>query len=299
MDKSLKSLDWSLIQSFVAVAETGSLSAAARETRQSQPTVGRHIKTIEHQLDVLLFTRIPRGLELTEAGEKLLAPAKQMALAASQFTLTAGGQSSTIKGVVRITASTFVSHHILPDIIAEIRNLEPEIQLEIVPSDTTENLLFREADIALRMYRPKQLDMISKHICDIDIGLYASHEYIDKYGVPETIHDLEGHTFVGMDRSEFLIRSLREYGMVVNRDFFSVRCDDQVVFWELVRAGCGIGACQRNIADKDTKVVEILKGLLLKPLQVWLTAHQDLRSSPRIRRVYDLLEQGMCRAVKG
>jgi DNA-binding transcriptional LysR family regulator len=150
--------DWTLLQSFAAVAKHGSLSAAARSLGASQPTLGRHIKTLEESLGAPLFTRIARGLEPTELGLELLEEAGRMEAAAARMSLIAEGRSTELRGTVRLTASVYVSHFILPQIIANIRRLEPQIEIELAPSDTTENLIFREADIALRMYRPEQLD---------------------------------------------------------------------------------------------------------------------------------------------
>src|SRR5690606_5859110 len=143
-------IDWTLYQSFLAVAEEGSLSAAARRLGQSQPTLGRHIRALEQGLRAELFRRVPRGLELTEAGALLVGPARAMAENAARLARIADGRQETLSGTVRLTASTVVAHYLLPRVLAELRQSEPEIQIEIVATDTTENLLFREADIALR-----------------------------------------------------------------------------------------------------------------------------------------------------
>ena len=143
MGKSPNGLDWTLIQSFAAVAAAGSLTGAARKLGQSQPTIGRHIKAAESTLGVELFRRVPRGLEPTVAGLELLGLARDMEEAAARLRLVAAGQAEDLHGTVRITASVVVSHFILPQIIAEMRTSLPQVQIELVPSDTTENLIFR------------------------------------------------------------------------------------------------------------------------------------------------------------
>lgn len=293
MAKDLHTLDWTLVQTFIAVAEEGSLSAAARQLGITQPSVGRQVKNIEENLDVTLFRRVHRGLELTETGAELLGPAREMQAAAAKFRLAAEGHSETLSGTVRITASTVVSHYTLPAILAKIRRKEPEIQLEIVPSDTTENLLFREADIAIRMYRPTQLDVITKHICDLETALYASKSYINRHGKPQTIEEMVTHDLIGFDRSELIINVMQGMGINVDREFFPLRTDSQVLYWELVRAGCGIGAAQRVIGDNDPKVEQVFDAIDLPTLPVWLTAPEVLRGNPRIRRVFDLLAVGL------
>ena len=159
----MASPDWTLYRSYLAVAETGSLSAAARRLNLSQPTLGRPIADLEAALSTSLFTRIPQGLRLTDAGTLLLPAARQMRDAAAHIALLAAGRSETLTGTVRLTASRVVSHYLLPPILADLRHKEPGIDIELVPSDSTENLLFREADITLRMYRPTQLDTVTRH----------------------------------------------------------------------------------------------------------------------------------------
>ena len=284
--------DWTLIRSFLAVAEAGSLSAAARATGISQPTLGRHIQTIEAQLQVPLFTRTAQGQALTEAGQALLPSARTMQAAAADLALTAKGQSGGMEGTVRITASRVVSHVILPRVLARLRQAEPGIQIDLVPSDTTENLLFGEADIALRMYRPTQADLVARHIGDLPLGLYAAKDYLDRKGRPTTPEDLMQHDFIGQDRMDQIIRVMRTLGMEVGRSFFPVRCDDPLTYVELIRAGCGLGGILRAVGDADPTLERIDVIPDLPSLPVWLTAAPRLRQSPRLRRVWDALAQG-------
>ena len=293
MDKTLASLDWSLIQSFLAVAETGSLSGAARQLNASQPTLGRHIKTLEDTLKVELFQRHARGFELTPLGHEVLTYAKNMAQAMAGLSLVAAGGETRLAGDVRIATSVFMAHHVLPGIIAEIRRTEPDIQIDLVPSDSSENLLFREADIAVRMYRPEQLDMVTRHLGDITLGMFASRDYINRKGAPRDADDLRHHDMVGYDSNDDILREMRAMGIPASRDWFAVRCDNQSAYWELLRAGCGLGFCQRNIALQDPQMVEVPVDFPLPNLPVWLTAHEALRHTPRVARVWELLDQGL------
>lgn len=285
--------DWSLIQSFLAVAESGSLSAAARQSGHSQPTLGRHISTLEQSLGTSLFDRHARGLSLSDSGATMLPMARQMRAAMNQITLTAAGQSQALDGTVRITASVFASHHLLPPILAHIRTEEPAIRLDLVPSDTTENLLFREADIAVRMYRPTQLDIVTRHITDLKLGVFAARSYLARAGRPKILKEILDHHLVGYDRNDLIIHTMNAMGWTILRDDFVVRCDNQVTYWELVRAGCGIGFGQASVGRDDPLVEELALDLALPPLPVWLAAHQAMRHTPRIRRVWDLLADGL------
>lgn len=285
----MDALDWTLTRSFLAVAESGSLSAAARLLNLSQPTLGRHIAELEEALDLTLFHRRARGLVPTGAAKALLPHARAMRDAAAGMSLAAAGKSESLAGTVRITASRVVSHHLLPQMLATLRRAEPEIQIELVPSDDTENLLFREADIAVRMYRPTQLDVITSHLCDMPIGLYAAQSYLETHPAPDSLDALMSHDFVGFDKSDLMLRLMRGLGFEAKREDFPLRCDDQIVYWNLVRAGLGIGGMQTLIADADPAVTRIARFVPLPPLPVWLTAPQALRHSPRIRRVFDHL----------
>ncbi|MFN4099806.1 MAG: LysR family transcriptional regulator [Pararhodobacter sp.] len=295
---NLPSLDWSLVQAFLAVAETGSLSAAARALGRSQPTLGRQIRTLEEQLGADLFQRQPRGLVLTETGTALIAPAQAMRAAASTMTLTAAGREERLEGSVRITASVAVSTFHLPKILAHIRQAEPRIALELVPSDRSSNLLYREADIAIRMYRPTQQDLVTRHLGDTAIAAFASRGYIARRGVPTTETELRAHDLIGQDRETQLIEGMQALGFPATRDWFALRCDDVAANWQLVSAGCGIGFLQRSIGLRDPQLVEIDFGVPLPPLPVWLTAHEAMRRTPRIRRIWDLLAKALGPAMQ-
>ena len=294
MDKDLSHLDWTLLQSFSAVVEAGSLSGAARKLGQSQPTIGRHIKVLEAALGVDLFTRAPRGLLPTTAGLEIAEMTRDMQNAATRLRLIADGKAGDLSGTVRITASVVTSHFILPEIVAEMRQAMPEIQIDLVPSDTTENLIFREADIAVRMYRPTQLDVITKHVCDQPTAVYAAKSYLDRVGRPKTLEDAACLDFVGFDKSDIIIRVMADLGIKATRDFFAVRCDQQAVYWELVRAGCGLGGAQTIIGDTDPTVERILGDQMqLQALPIWLTAPQALHTNPRIRAVWNYLSEAL------
>lgn len=296
MDR-LAAIDWSLVQAFLAVAEGGSLSAAARALDRSQPTLGRQIRALETQLGAELFHRQPRGLDLTETGTALLAPAQAMRAAAGAMALAAAGREQRLEGSVRITASVAVSVFHLPAILTAIRQAEPRIALELVPSDRTSNLMYREADIAIRMYRPTQPDLVTRHLGDTAIGAFAARAYVARRGLPRGLADLAGHDFIGQDRETQLIDGMRALGLPATRDSFVLRCDDVAVTWQLIRAGAGIGFIQRSLGQRDPALAEVDLGVPLPVLPVWLTAHEAMRRTPRIRRVWDLLAQALVLAM--
>ncbi|MBW6507509.1 MAG: LysR family transcriptional regulator [Rhodobacteraceae bacterium] len=285
--------DWTLLRSLLSVYETGSLSAAARSLGLSQPTLGRHIRALEVGLGQPLFTRAADGLRPTEAAASLVPHARAMREAAAKLALVAAAQRQGLAGEVRISASRIVAHHLLPPIIAGLRSEHPEIEITLVASDTSENLMFREADIALRMYRPTEPELVTRHLADLPMGLYAARAYLDRAGRPETMDDLMRLQWVGFDRSELILRWMQGLGVTGTRGFFATRCDDQLVYWNLVRAGCGVGGMQARVGDADPTVERIAPFVALPGLPVWLTVAEPLRASPRVRLVIKALAEGL------
>jgi len=283
-------LDWSLIPAFLATARTGSLSGAARELGLSQPTVGRYIADLETSLGVRLFDRTSAGLRITEIGLSLVENAEAMHERAESLRRIAEGRAEAIEGSVRLTASEMVAVYILPEMLAALHLEEPRIRVDMVASMTTENLLLREADIALRMFRPEQNDVITRHVGDMTIGMFAHPDYLARRGVPRTIADLAGHSVIGFDRIDVIIRGFRQVGFEIDRDFFAYRCDSQAAGWEMAKAGFGItfGPTVLGARDGLERVALAIDREVLT-LPIWLTAHSDLRYSRRIRFVYDFL----------
>jgi DNA-binding transcriptional LysR family regulator len=291
-------IDWSYLQSFVAVAEHGSLSAAAEAQGGSQPTLSRHIAHLEQMVGTRLFDRTKAGMSLTETGAEMLVHAREMANAAARLSMRGQSHDQEIAGTVRVTASQIVATYLLPDLLAQLHEAHPQIEVEVVASDTTNNLLRREADIAIRMYRPTQEDVISQHLGDLELGAFAAHSYIARKGEPRGAQDLLHHDVIGYDRSTLIIDGLRAFGLNVTRDFFKFRSDDQVVCWQMVRAGFGIGFNQVHIGAADPGLSRLFTNEVIGQMPVWLTAHPEVRQTPRIRKVYDHLRDHLGKLLK-
>ena len=207
--------------------------------------------------------------------------------------LAAEGRAEAIAGTIRVTASEIVAAYILPEIFTALRRAEPEIEIELVASDRTENLLRREADIAVRMYRPTQTEVFTRKVGDLRLGMFAADAYIARRGAPRSFEDLRDHEFVGYDRSDQIIQGFRAAGLQVGRGFFSFRCDNQIVCWRMVVAGYGIGFNQIDIGEAEPGVTRLAVDARLPSLPVWLTAHSELKTSLRVRRVFDFLADGL------
>jgi DNA-binding transcriptional LysR family regulator len=285
--------DWALWRSFAAVVREGSLSAAARTLTVSQPTVGRHIETLEQDLGVTLFERTLSGLKANDTALRLFEPVEAARSALAEAAIRAEGAQPDPGGTVRITASTMVSNYVLPALLKPIRETYPAIALETVPSDSAENLLLREADIAIRMFRPTQLELVTRKLGEIPIVCCAHESYLQHHGAPEAVTDLYDHDLIGFDRSDLLVRTARNMGYDLKRDHFRLRTDSQTHMWELVRAGLGIGFGQAQLVRDTPGMRALLPGMTIPPLEVWLTSHRELFTSHRIRAIYDALADGL------
>jgi DNA-binding transcriptional LysR family regulator len=284
--------DWSLYRSFLSVLRTGSLSAAARDDGLTQPTVGRHIDTLEKALGVALFTRSQQGLTATDAAVELRPYAESLEATAAALVRAAVGRAGT-RGTVRITASEIVGAEVLPPILTELHAGHPEITLELVLSNRTEDLLQREADIAVRMVRPTQQALTARFIGNIELGLHARREYLDRRGVPASIADLRRHALIGFDHENAFIRSVRAQGFPVERSMFTLRSDSDLAQLAALRAGFGIGVCQVGLARREPELVRVMAKSFSFNLEVWIVMHSDLRTSARCRVVADALASGL------
>lgn len=289
----LNELDWNLIPAFLATAETGSLSGAARRLGVSQPTVGRHIAELESALGVRLFDRTAQGLRITEIGVALLDNAGAMREQADGLRRLAESRAEAVHGTVRLTASEMAATYVLPRILSDLHEIEPRIEIELIASMTAENLLLREADIAVRMFRPEQNDVITRHVNTLQLGVFAHRDYIARRGLLTELSDITGHSVIGYDREDLMIRGFRRAGFEVDREFFCFRSDCQTAAWEMVKAGFGIGIGPVFLAQKDPDLVHLFPDAEFEGLSlpIWLTAHRDLHNSRRIRLVYDFLAE--------
>ncbi|MFK5978844.1 MAG: LysR family transcriptional regulator [Rhizobiaceae bacterium] len=295
MDRRSIKFDWNRARAFLVTAEEGSLSAAARALGMAQPTLGRQVSALEEELGVVLFERVGRGLTLTPSGLELLDHVRAMGEAASAVSLTSFGQSQIIEGKVSIAASDTYAAVMLPPIIAKLRQLEPGIQIEIVTSNAPSDLRRREADIAIRNFRPTEPDLIAKKIKDIPARLYATPKYIEHIGNPTLPYDLREADFISIDGSGAFMDGLNMLGLNLTQKNFPVLTENYLVMWELVKHGVGIGILDGNIGDIEPLVQRVLPDLEPLVFPIWLVAHRELSTSRRIRMVFDLLAEELAR----
>ncbi|WP_372885257.1 LysR family transcriptional regulator [Shimia sp.] len=289
MISSAEQADWAKIRAFLATAETGSLSAAARRLGITQPTVGRQVAALEQELGVLLFERLGKALHLTQPGAELLEHARRMGEAAGRISLLASGLSQSIEGKVRITASDVMSAYGLAPFLRRVRDQAPKLEIEIVASDDVQDILRREADIAIRHLRPDQPDLIARFLRDSTGHYYASQDYLERRGTPQHITDLGAHDFISFGDTDRMLEYLLPLGLPLTRDNFRIGSSNGVAAWQYARQGFGIGIMDDRIAAGFSEMVKVLPKQAPFSYPVWLATHRELHTSRRIRLVWDLL----------
>lgn len=284
---------WDYYRTFLMVLKEGSLSAAARELGLTQPTVGRHVDAMEEMLGFPLFTRSPQGLLPTDAARALQPYAETLAATSAALLRAASGQQNTVSGTVRISASEVIGIEVLPPILAELHAQYPDLTIELSASDAIEDILRQEADIAVRMAVPSQDALVALHIGAVPLGFHAHRRYLDRRGIPETLADLSRHSLIGYDRETAAIRAIIARSPDLPEVRFALKADSNLAQLAAIRAGFGIGICQNALAARDPDILPVLADDFAMKLETWLVMHENLKTAPRCRVVFDALAKGL------
>lgn len=286
-------MDWRALQDVVTVAETGSLSAAARRLNVSQPTVGRRIEQLEEQLGTLLFNRTARGLVLTKVGEGILSHARQMEEGALAIERIATGANQELQGNVRVSLIEDLGIQWLPNKLDKFYVEFPQLSIEVNIDNRNVNLLRREADIAIRLARPEQADLICRKVGMLYFGLYASQSYLDEHGTPEHRRDLKDHFHVGFDEEMGRSPNIKKLESFFDTVRIRHRSNSHIEMMEATRAGLGCAALCCCIADPHPDLRRVLIKEINYGREIWLVTHAEINSSARIRAVFDFLGKAL------
>ncbi|MFD1341921.1 LysR family transcriptional regulator [Litorisediminicola beolgyonensis] len=293
MNWSAMDFDWNQVRAFLATVEEGSLSAAARALGLTQPTLGRQVSGLEARLGVTLFERVGRGLQLTEAGRELAEHVREMGEAATRLSLAASGQATAVEGRVTITASEIYSAYLLPRILRTCRERYPKIEITVLASNSLADLRRRDADIAVRNTAPTDPDLIARRLGD-DLGsFYARRDWLDARPPAQSPSDFSGAVFIGLSDLDQQLSYLNQMGFGLTLRNFEVVSGNHLVHWELARAGVGIGAVPLSVGDRDPEMARILPNLEPMSFPIWLVAPMELKTSRRVRAVWDCLAEGL------
>ncbi|MDQ0454538.1 DNA-binding transcriptional LysR family regulator [Rhizobium paknamense] len=292
-------MSWDHYRSFLAVLQSGSLSAAARALGLTQPTLGRHIEALEANIGAPLFLRSVQGLLPTATALAMRPLAESMETSSRSLSRLATASQTNVEGVVRISASDVMAVEVLPPILSRLQTAHPGLHVELSVSDRVEDLLQQEADIAVRMVAPRQKALVSRAIGALDIGFYAHRRYLDQNGRPENLEDLRQHRLIGYDRPLPYIRAILEARPDLAALTFAFRADSNLAQLAAIRSGLGIGMCQAGIARRDDTLEEVLSGQLHLTLPTYVVMHENLKTHPPCRATFDALVAGLLRYRAG
>ena len=288
---------WDLYRSLHAVLREGSLSGAARALGLTQPTIGRHVDALEAALGRRLFLRSQRGLVATEAARQLLPYLEALAATSAALRRAVAATEGSVGGTVRITASEIVGVERLPPILAALRRRHPGLELELALSNEVEDLLRRDADIAVRMVAPAQEALVARRVGSAELGLFAHAGYLAGRTPPARVGDLAAHDLIGFDRETPALRAFLAGYPWLAAATFAFRAGSDLAQLAAVRAGVGIGVCQVGIAARDPALVRVLPADFAPGLPTWVVMHEDLRATPRVRAAFDLLAEHLARQL--
>jgi len=234
----------------------------------------------------------------TDLALELVPHAQAMASATAALHRAATAGEGQTRGVVRVTASEVVGVEVLPPILAAFRKEQPEVVIELVVSNQSQDLLRKDADIAIRMVRPTQQALVTRHVGRIELGLFAHKRYLRSHGRPTSLDDLRHHSVIGFDREPPYVRSLRPKDQPYSRELFALRTDNDLAALAAIRAGYGIGICQVALAARDAHLVRLLPESLTLPLEAWVVMHEDLRRNLAVRKLFDHLAAALIAYAK-
>lgn len=293
MDWKAVNFDWNHARAFLVTAEEGSLTAAAQALGTTQPTLGRQVAALEEELNVVLFDRAGGRLVLTPGGKALLTFVEAMGESALHVSRVADSHATGLRGKVSISVSEVYAAFLLPPILQRLRQEEPEIEVEIIAENGVSDLGRREADIAVRNFRPEEPELIARRIRDDRGRLYATAHYLESIGNPVAPQEFSAASFIGFADPAIILEWLNGTGMKLDARNMPLMTRSYLVHWSMVKQGLGIGIMPEGIGDADPAVVRACPGMPPFEFPIWLVSHRELRHSRRIRAVFDHLAEGL------
>jgi len=288
-------LDWDDLRFFLAIARHGSLTAAARDLRVAQSTVGRRLSSLEASLGVRLLHRTPEGYTLTLAGQDVLNQAERVEVEALGVERSVGGRDGRLEGVLRVTCTETIAAHVLAPCFAALQGLHPGILVELMPNPHVISLSMREADIAVRLVRSEQHDLVVRRIGQIAFGLYASPAYLEHHGAPDFEAGCPGHRLMTLLDDVEIDPQAQWLSDLATRANLGMQTSSHEALLSAARSGGGLACLARFRADPDPGLRRLETPLPPPVTEIWLAVHKDSRGTPRVRVALSAIAE----AVKG
>lgn len=284
----MSGLEWESQRVFLAVLRSGSLSGAARLLGIAQATARRRLDGLEQSLGLSLFTRTPNGLIPTPSAHRLIEHVESMDIAARAFSRMASGETDVDRGTVRLASSDLLGVEVLPGLLRDFHHHHPELRLELSIEDAVEDIARQQSDIAVRLLRPQEADVVTRRVGALQVGIFASTGCLQRYGEPASLEDVRQGPLIGPDRRSADLRRLVEAGLCEADQHFAIASDNHLAQLAALRAGLGFGLCPTCVADAH-QLVRVLPDDFGFKVDVWIAMHGGLRRTRRIARVFDWL----------
>ncbi|MGE0004833.1 MAG: LysR family transcriptional regulator [Parvibaculaceae bacterium] len=274
--------DWEDIRHFLAVAESGTLSGAARKLKVDHATVSRRLAALEAALDVRLVDRLPRSCRLTSIGKEVLQRAIEMESAADGISRLAKAAYAPLAGRVTLSAPPVLVAHLFAGHLARFRADYPDIRLSLPAQSRRISLSRREADVAVRLVRPDEAGNVARKIGRMPFGLYANRSYAHLRAPGRWQFIAFDQTYADMPQQRWLL------GIAGDRP---IACELNHISEHLsaVRAGIGIAGLPCFLGDGEDDLVRIREAIPSFSRDIWLVVHRDLRKAPAVRAVMDFV----------
>jgi DNA-binding transcriptional LysR family regulator len=289
----MNNIDWDGFRYFVAAAETGSLSAAAKRLKSNQPTVGRYIDSLESALGVKLFQRHMKGLTLTLEGARVLEQSRQVQSSIGGILRTIQGEESDSASTVRIALPEGLCMEMLIPALPEFYRHHPNISLVLEVSASAADLARGAADIAIRLFRPTEADLVVKRLGAMRMGVYASAGYCSNHGIPSIPAELRQHRTIAYGER---LSSLPENRWLTEHSdpaLCILRSDNTTVRLKATAEGLGVSVQPEIFSRTNQQLVRLLEGTAIPGHEVWLACHQDIRHTARIRAVAEFISSSL------
>lgn len=287
-------LDWDDLRTFLAIARTGTLSAAARQLHVSQPTMGRRLEALHARLGARLLERTPSGFRLTTAGERVMGAVERMEAEALAVERTVTGQDVRLEGNVRVTSIGSFGSRLLTPLFGTLRARHPGISVELAVDARSLSLARREADIAVRLARFEGHEIVSRRVSDVAFGLFASEAYLERHGTPDLAAGSPGHLIVTVQDDQVALPESAWLAEAGREGRVSLRSNSRAVQLQAALAGLGLVCLPRILGDGVPGLARVPDAAHAPPLrELWIGLHRDTRHSPRIRAVFDHLAEGL------
>ncbi|HTJ41686.1 MAG TPA: LysR family transcriptional regulator [Kofleriaceae bacterium] len=285
-------IDWDDLRVLLAIHRTGSLAGAGATLDINPTTVGRRLSALEERAETRLFDRTPDGYVLTAAGRDILPRAERMEAEALGVERELAGADARLTGVVRVTVTEMLATRFVAQYLQRFADRYPDITLDLWCTNAVVNLSRREADVALRLARPREPDVIGTQLSAIHLALYASPAYLEANGKPDDAErSLAGHRVIGFASTPPFRLENAWFDARVEHARVAMRSDSVSSIYAATVGGLGIALLPRAVADHDPLLVRVPTETSPEPRVIWQAMHKDLRASARVRAVTEFLAE--------